>query len=66
MPHYEQINVPCNVTTWSATDHKYGGLSYVMRQRHDGNTGERYLICLQLSLSELLLSTDALSRDIPQ
>ena len=25
MPHYEQINVPCNVTTWSATDHKYGG-----------------------------------------
>ena len=24
MPHYDQINVPCNVTT-SATDHKYGG-----------------------------------------
>ena len=22
--HYDQINVPCNVTT-SATDHKYGG-----------------------------------------
>lgn len=35
MPHYDQINVPCNVKT-SATDHKYGGaeLCYETRWEH--------------------------------